>query len=76
MTERGIYYQFIPIIAEMAAECLKLNPEADEEWKTEVLDNASESAKGFVEKVLIIIDDVRKKRDEEKCFIQDCQMMN
>lgn len=76
MTKRGLYYQSIPIIAEIAVECLKLNPEAYEEWKTEVLDNASESAKGFVEKVLIIIDDVRKKRDEEKCFIQDCQMMN
>ncbi len=59
MSERELFIQSIPQIAEMIAEVQKMTPQRYEEFKREYLEEVkvnAPSAVGFIEKVLIVID--------------------
>lgn len=59
MSERDLFIQSIPQIAEMVVEIQKMEPEQYEEFKREYLEEVKANAPGaveFIEKVLIVID--------------------
>lgn len=59
MSERDLFMQSIPQIAEMIVEIQKMEPEQYEEFKRECLEEVkanAPSAAEFIEKVLIVID--------------------
>ncbi len=59
MSERDLFMQSIPQIAEMIVEIQKMTPEQYEEFKREYLEEVKANAPGaveFIEKVLIVID--------------------
>lgn len=56
MTERDLYISLIPMIAEMAAECRRMDRGDYEDWKREAMEGAPDAAKAFMGKVLAVID--------------------
>lgn len=59
MSERDLFIQSIPQIAEMIVEIQKMKPEQYEEFKREYLEEVKANAPiavEFIEKVLIVID--------------------
>ena len=61
MTERDLYIQLIPVISKIAVKCRELSDEEYEAWKKETLDSAPERGKGFLQKVMTVLDDVRTR---------------
>lgn len=60
MKERELFIQSIPLIAEITVESRKISDVEYEEWKHETLNNAPDTAKDFILKVLSIIDKYRQ----------------
>lgn len=58
MTERELFEQLIPQIAEIIVEARKLSKEQYNKWKQEVLDEVNVNGKpsGFIKKVFIVIE--------------------
>lgn len=65
MTERELFEENIPLIAELALECRKMNTKVYMELKEELLQNASEKSRPFMRKVLLVIDDLLKESKNE-----------
>lgn len=57
MTERELFIQSIPQIAEMIVECRKLSEDEFQQWKSEVVREARDGAKSFIKKVIMVIED-------------------
>lgn len=55
MTERDIFLQAIPRIAEMVVEARKLTVEEFQEWHDEVMKSVPDKAKPFIKKVFIFV---------------------
>ena len=56
MTERELYVSCIPMIAEMVIRCRRLPEGEYEDWKEETMGHCPETARGFMGKVLAVID--------------------
>ena len=56
MTERELFYECIPQIAELVVECRKLTTEKYENFKKGILGQASEEVRPFMKKVFIVVD--------------------
>lgn len=57
MTERNLYVQSIPLVAEIIVERWKLSKSEFRQWKNEVMRETMDSAKPFMEKVIMVIED-------------------
>ena len=66
MTERALYEQNIPLIAEIVVECRKLTQEEYENFKKNTIANAPETVRCFIKKVFIVIDDMLLKKKCKK----------
>lgn len=55
MTERDVFVQAIPQIAEMVVEARKLTGEEFQEWHDEVMKSVPDKAKPFIEKVFMVV---------------------
>lgn len=55
MTERSVFIQAIPQIAEMTVEARKLIVEEFQEWHDEVMQEVPDKAKSFIEKIFIAV---------------------
>lgn len=55
MTERSVFIQAIPQIAEMVVEARKLTAEEFQEWHDEVMKSVPDKAKPFIEKLFIVV---------------------
>lgn len=73
MTERELYVSCIPMIAEMVVMCRKLSGGEYEAWKHEVMEHCPDKVKGFMGKVMIIMDKyvVESKAKQSKGKIQE-----
>ena len=58
MTEYDLFVECIPMIAEMAARCRRLDRADYETWKQETMEHAPDLVKSFMGKVLVCIDNV------------------
>lgn len=56
MSERELFEENIPMIAEIIIELRKLSAEEYRLWKAEVLANTPASVKGFIKKIFVVID--------------------
>lgn len=56
MTERELFIESIPQIAEIAVECKKMSPERYAEIKEELLQSVPEVARSFMKKVFLVVD--------------------
>lgn len=56
MTERDLYISCIPMIAEMAVRCRRLDRQEYDDWKGETIEHAPEMVKRFIGKVFIVIE--------------------
>lgn len=56
MSERELFEENIPKIAELIIELRKFSAKEYLLWKTGVITNTPESVKGFIEKIFIVID--------------------
>lgn len=56
MTERELYVSCIPQIAEIAARCRRLSGGEYQDWKEETMEHCPDVVKGFMGKVLTVID--------------------
>lgn len=65
MSERDVYIECIPMIAEIIVLCREMSSQEYEDWKREVMENVSDKAKEFMRKVLICIDSIMTK--ERRC---------
>lgn len=59
MTERDLFVQSIPLIAEMNVESRKICDVNFEEWKHEMLNSVPEETKDFALNVIAIVDKYR-----------------
>lgn len=55
MSERDVYIQCIPMIAEMVVLLREMSQQEYEDWKQETLEAADDRAKEFIKKVLIAL---------------------
>lgn len=55
MTERDLFVQAIPQIAEMVVEARKLTGKEFQEWRDEVMKYVPDKVKPFIEKVFIVV---------------------
>lgn len=55
MTEREIFIQAIPQIAEIIVEARKLTVEEFQEWHDEVMQEVPDKAKPFIEKIFVVV---------------------
>lgn len=55
MTERDVFMQNIPVIAEMIVEARKLTAGEFEAWREETMEQTPEKAKPFVQKIFVTI---------------------
>lgn len=56
MTERQLIEDHIPELAEIVGEARKLTPQEYEDWKIFVLNSVTEKARGFTERVLLLVE--------------------
>ena len=56
MTEYDLFVSCIPMLAEIAVRCRKLDRQDYEEWKQKTMEHCPEAVKAFMGKVLIVID--------------------
>lgn len=56
MTERELYVSCIPQITEIAARCSRLSGGEYQDWKEETMWHCPETVRGFMGKVLTVID--------------------
>ena len=56
MTERDLYEQHIPMIAQITVECRKLTEEEYMDFKMDTLERAPEDIKSFMSKVFVVIE--------------------
>lgn len=54
MSERDLYFMYLPQIAELAEECRQMTKESYEQWEKETLGAIPVEAIGFMEKVFLI----------------------
>lgn len=57
MTERDVFVQAVPQIAEMVVEARKLTDEEFAQWKSEVLQDTPERIRPFIEKIYVVIEE-------------------
>ena len=57
MTERDVFVQAIPQIAEMVVEARKLTDEEFAQWKSGVLQDTPERIRPFIEKIYVVIEE-------------------
>ena len=55
MTERDVFVQAVPQIAEMVVEARKLTDEEFAQWKSGVLQDTPERIRPFIEKIYVVI---------------------
>ena len=55
MTERSVFIQAIPQIAEMIVEARKMTVEEFQEWHDEVMREVPDKAKPFIEKIFVVV---------------------
>lgn len=56
MTERDLFEQLIPQIAEMIIEVRKLSTEEFQSWKQETIDAVPDRAKPFMGKIFVVVE--------------------
>lgn len=56
MTERDLFEQLIPQIAEMIIEVRKLSVEEFQSWKQETIDAVPDRAKPFMGKIFVVVE--------------------
>lgn len=56
MSERELYLMFLPQIAELIVSCQQMTKESYEQWKQETRESTPDNAKGFMEKVIKVVD--------------------
>lgn len=56
MTERDVFLQSVNQIVEMVVEARKLTVGEFQRWHDECLENAPEQVRGFIEKILVVIE--------------------
>ncbi len=61
MSERDVYIQCIPMIAEMIVLLREMSQREYEDWKQETMQATADKAKDFMRKVLSCIDKVMAK---------------
>ena len=66
MTERDLYVSCIPMIADVVVRCRKLSGGDYEDWKREFMEQCPKTAKAFMGKVMIIIDNYVLKKEFDK----------
>lgn len=64
MTERQLIEDHIPELAEIVGETRKLTQQEYEDWRSSVLNSATEKTRGFTERVILLIEQYLQ---EEKC---------
>lgn len=57
MTERDVFVQAVPQIAEMVVEARKLTDEEFAQWKSGVLQDTPERIRSFIEKIYVVIEE-------------------
>lgn len=57
MTERDVFVQAVPQIAEMVVEARKLTDEEFAQWKSGVLQDTPERIRPFIEKIYVAIEE-------------------
>lgn len=65
MTQQELYIHLIPEIAKIAVDCRKRDDIQYAEWKRETLANTPDCVKNFMEKVIVVLDDVRNTKGAE-----------
>lgn len=55
MTERDVFVQAIPQIAEMVVKARKMTVGEFQEWHDEVMESVPDKAKPFIKKVFIVV---------------------
>ncbi len=61
MTEQDLYIHLIPYIAKIAVQCREMDEEKYTEWKKGILTSTPDDVRDFVQKVMVVVDKVRKK---------------
>lgn len=61
MSERDLFIQCIPMIAQIIVECRKMDKQQYEEWKKEWIETIADETKEFAGKVFIVIDEMLAK---------------
>lgn len=61
MTQQDLYIYLIPEIAAIAVKCQHKDDSQYKEWKEKILAETPDDVKEFMEKVMYVIDDVRKR---------------
>lgn len=61
MTQQELYVYWIPEIAKIAVKCREKTDTEYAAWKKEVIAGTPEDVKDFMQKVLIVVDKMRKK---------------
>lgn len=56
MTERELFIESIPKIAEMVVECRKMTTKEYTDIKNDILEKTSKTARPFMSKVFLVID--------------------
>ena len=56
MTERELFIESIPMIAEIVVECRKMSSERYAEIKEEILQSAPEVTRSFMKKVFTVVE--------------------
>lgn len=56
MSESELYLMYRPQITEMIVSCQQMTPEGYEQWKRETRDSTPDEARGFMEKVIAVVD--------------------
>ena len=56
MTERDLYEQNIPLIAEMVIECRKMTAKEYADIKKDILEKAQNAARPFMRKIFMVIE--------------------
>lgn len=56
MTERDLFEQLIPQIAELIIEARKLSVEEFHSWKREMMEATPDRAKAFISKIFVVIE--------------------
>ena len=72
MTERELFVESIPVVAEMAVTLRRTGWAGYAEWKEEAVASAPPSARGFVGRILTVLDTVaRQWGAPEEAFLQE-----
>lgn len=64
MTERQLIEDHIPELSEIVGETRKLTQQEYEDWRSSVLNSATEKTRGFTERAILLIEQCLQ---EEKC---------